>query len=174
MTVRWTQPTCYVRYLNEHGRGEVDALHELKVDVHVEGNLSPTFQLLLLCTAIMAGDEALWGEGRKGEGMEREIGRGGVERGGKKERAEGGREMGDKTEKKEEVGRERRADNNATRKLQLSTVHTHAHLCKKLLGAATRLNIHKSIVSILDHAMSKGTHAQLHQCPVVQNLGTLE
>ena len=117
-------PTCYVGYLNEHGRGEVDTLHELKVDVHMEGNLSPTFQLLLLCTAIVAGDEALWGEGRKGEGMERETGRGGVERGVKKEREEGRREMGDKTEKKEEVGRERRADDNATREWQLSTVHT--------------------------------------------------
>ena len=62
-------PTCYVGYLNEHGGGEVDTLHELEVDVHVEGNLSPTFQLLLLCAAVMAGDEALWGEGRKGEGM---------------------------------------------------------------------------------------------------------
>ena len=80
-------PTCYVGYLNEHGGGEVDTFHELEVDVHVEGNLSPTFQLLLLCTAVMAGDEALWGEGRKGE-----IGRGRVER---REERKRGRRGGD-------------------------------------------------------------------------------
>ena len=41
--------------------------------------------------------------------------------------------------------------------------HTHTHLCKQFLGATTGLNIHKGIMSILDHAMTKGTHAKLNQ-----------
>ena len=61
---------------------------------------------------------------------------------------------------------ERRGEDNTTSSL--------THLCKKFLGTSTRLNIHKSIMSIFDHPVSKGTHAQLYQRPVVQNLGIVE
>ena len=61
--------------------------------MHVEGNLSPTFQLLLLCTAIMAGDEALCGE-RGGREKQGEV----ENRGGKERR------------KKGETGEEERGD----------------------------------------------------------------
>ena len=40
--------TCHVRNLKQHCRGEVDALHELQVDVHVERYLTTTINLLLL------------------------------------------------------------------------------------------------------------------------------
>ena len=71
--------------------------------MHVEGNLSPTFQLLLLCTAIMAGDEALCGE--RGGREKEETGRGREQRreGEKKEeRGDGGKkEEGEEREKEQ-------------------------------------------------------------------------
>ena len=51
--------TCHVRHLHEHGRGEVDTLHQFKVDVHVEGHLSPPLHLLLLHTPLVAANETL-------------------------------------------------------------------------------------------------------------------
>ena len=53
--------TCNVGYLREHGGGEVDTLHELQVDVHVEGNLPPSLQLLLLRSALVTGNQTLRG-----------------------------------------------------------------------------------------------------------------
>ena len=64
--------------------------------MHVEGNLSPTFQLLLLCTAIVAGDEALCGE-RREEGRRKKQGE--VENRGEKERRKKRGEMGERRKK---------------------------------------------------------------------------
>lgn len=44
------------------------------------------------------------------------------------------------------------------------------YLCKKFLCSSTRLHIMQGIVGIFDHAMPKGTQAQLNHGPVVQNL----
>ena len=45
--------TCHIRYLKEHGRREVDTLHQLEVDVHVEGNLTSTLNDLLFGTSLV-------------------------------------------------------------------------------------------------------------------------
>ena len=75
--------------------------------MHVEGNLSPTFQLLLLCTAIVAGDEALCGE--RGGREKEETGRGREQRRGeKKEERKGEEERGDGEQKGERRKKGRR------------------------------------------------------------------
>ena len=44
------------------------------------------------------------------------------------------------------------------------------YLGKEFFGASTRLNVHQRVVSILYHPVSEGTHAQLNQHSVVQDL----
>ena len=38
----------HVRDFEQHGRDEINAFHQLEIDVHVEGNLTLALQLLLL------------------------------------------------------------------------------------------------------------------------------
>ena len=111
----------------------------------------------------------------------------GEERRKKREKGKKRGEMGNKRGKEGRRGGERKRKNRGVRvggwgggggrggeRGEDNATSSLAHLCKKFLGTSTRLNIHKSIVSIFDHPMPKGTHAQLHQCPVVQNLGIVE
>ena len=45
--------------LHQHGGGEVDALHQLQVDVHVEGDLPPALNLLLFGRPFVSSNQTL-------------------------------------------------------------------------------------------------------------------